>query len=273
MNTKKVIPILLTASVDPHGMVGAKFTVEVREQMYVDTLLYYISLFMNDKGVQPLVFCENSGWFISSICEKVGHFPENVPIEYISINPELFDNTKGKGYNEFKMIDIALEQSDIVKQYNCFFKVTGRFPILNVNNLLMEVKNREVFRADCKDHRVYEWLHIPINGHVGECRFFYCTNDFYKQYFRGRYSELNDYEGRIAEMLMLDVIRSTKGQPGVSGRYRTQPLFSGCGGHSLGTNSKGWRAFFYSTDNDSLALRLKGQVRQLCRWIFPFWWC
>lgn len=136
---QKVIPILLTASVDPHGMQGAMFTVEERERMYVDTLQYYISLFKKSGNIQPLVFCENSGWPIASIREKVGYTPENIPIEYISLSQELFDNTKGKGYNEFKMIDICLEQSQVVKKWGCFFKVTGRFPIKNVDALIGEV--------------------------------------------------------------------------------------------------------------------------------------
>ena len=79
---------------------------------------------------------------------------------------------------------------------------------------------------------------------------------------------MNDYEGRIVENLILDVIRATKSEPGVHCRYRKQARFTGSGGHTLGNGS----AFFHSTDNDSLAIRAKLGVRQLIRWTLPWLW-
>ena len=136
-----MLPILLTASVDPRGMKGAKFSAEERERMYVDTLNYYITDLSSRKGTFQLVFAENSGWNPKSIMDKLKNRP-NVTIEYISLNPDLFVQEKGKSYNEMKLIDMATSQSAYIKQAGAFFKVTGRFPILNIYNLLNEVKRR-----------------------------------------------------------------------------------------------------------------------------------
>ena len=66
---------------------------------------------------------------------------------------------------------------------------------------------------------------------------------------------------------MLDVFRKTRGIPGCRDRFKTQARISGKGGHNLG---KGW-SFFYSTDNDSLALKIKCGLRQVLRWVMPWW--
>ena len=50
--------------------------------------------------------------------------------------------------------------------------------------------------------------------------------------------------------------------------FYTQAHLTGAGGHSLGKGA----AFFYSTDNDSAVMRFKRGVRQLLRWVMPWWW-
>lgn len=267
-----MIPILLTASVDTRGMSGAKFAAREREQMYVNTLNYYIDDLGKRSGDFELVFAENSGWSKQSILSKL-HKADNVFIEYLAIDQNLFDQTKGKGYNEMLLLDIASARSTTIQDSGAFFKLTGRFPILNLYDLLTEVERRGgsdmQFYADCKDHRLYDWLHMPVNGHAGECRYYAVSLKFWDEHFRNQYSQLDDYSGPLIEDFFLQVIRATKNLPGVSCRFRTQAAFSGNGGHSLG---KGM-AFFYSTDNDSAVMKFKRGLRQVIRWCLPWWWC
>ncbi len=267
-----MIPILLTASVDTHGMNGTKFSALEREKMYVDTLNYYISHLGNRKEQFELVFVENSGWNKNSILSKLDKV-DNVFIEYIALDYESFDISKGKGFNELLMMDMASNASPTIQNAGCFFKLTGRFPILNLYSLLKEVEKRGgkdmQFYADCKDHKLYDWLRMPINGHAGECRYYAVSLDFWDKHFRGKYAELNDFTGPLIEDFFLSVMREVKGQSGVTCRYRTQAQFSGNGGHSLGEGS----AFFYSTDNDSTIMKFKRGLRQMIRWTMPWWWC
>lgn len=266
------IPLLLTASVDTRGMSGAKFSAQEREKMYVDTLNYYIDDFSGRGESLEMVFVENSGWNKKSILSKL-HKANNIYVEYVELDYNDFDQSKGKGYNEMLLMDKATLISQTIQDAGCFMKLTGRFPIRNLYALLKEVEKRGgkdmQLYADCKDHRVYDILHMPINGHAGECRYFAVSLDFYDKYFRGKYVTLNDFTGPLIEDFMLSVIRETKSQRGVYGRYRTQAHFTGNGGHSLGNGS----AFFYSTDNDSSIMAFKRGIRQMIRWILPWWWC
>lgn len=267
-----MLPILLTASVETRGMKGAKFSAREREKMYVDTLNYYISDLSKRKGDFILVFAENSGWDMNSITEKLVQ-AENVCIEYEALSPELFDQSKGKSYNEMLILDLVTERNKSIRNAGGFFKLTGRFPILNLYQLMKEVDRRNHdgqirLYQDCKDHNVYEWLHLPINGHAADCRYFAISLDFYDKYIRGKYKLLNDYDGKCVEWLFLLVIREHKNESGVYGRFRTQAHFTGSGGHSLGNGN----AFFYSTNNDSTIMKIKRNIRQVLRWIIPWWW-
>lgn len=268
------IPILLTATIDPQGMQGATFSVEERAAMYVDALQFYIKTLVD--GPQPrIVFAENSH-SLAVVQRQV----DSPMVEWVDASGDEYDQSRGKGYNETWLIRKAIAKSDTIQKAGCFFKVTGRLKVLNINALLQEVAKAcpaAQFRADCKDHNVYRWLHLPINGHVGECRYWFATTAFFTDYMWKYQPLMHDYEPAaegdrplfLAEDAMLAVCRESRGRTGCKDRFRCQARISGKGGHALG---KGM-SFFYSTDNDSFALRFKCFLRQLLRWLLPFWRC
>lgn len=262
-----MIPILLTATVNPNGMQGASFSVEERAQMYIEAIRFYVNRASFGKTFS-MVFAENS----NSI-EVVRRAFDNVEgLEWLDVSGPEYDQSRGKGFNETVIIKKAVETSEFIRKSGRFFKVTGRLKVLNIENLLKECSESGLrFKADCKDHRVYEWLRMPINGHSGECRYWFATSGFFMQTMWKYQERLNDYGEQmfLAEDAMLAVCRETRGQKGCKDRFRTQARISGRGGHDLG---KGL-SFFYSTDNDSFALKLKCFVRQLLRWLLPFWKC
>lgn len=263
---------MLTASVDTRGMKGAMFSAEDREQMYVSTLNYYIDLFSKRSVPISMVFAENSGWDLMKMAKNI-HESEFVEIEYISFKPTEFDQTKGKSYNELLMMQKAIDSSRTIQAKGRFVKLTGRFPIINLDKLIKElyIRGGETldFFGDCKDHKVYDRLGMKINGHSGESRFYAMSLKFWNMYFQNCYKKLNDFEGRNIEGYLLGVKRNTYGQPNVVWRLHTQPHFSGKGGHNIG---KGL-AFFHSTDNDSSIMAFKRGLRQMFRWVLPWWWC
>lgn len=303
-----MIPILLTATVNPKGMVGANFDPEERAQMYCEAMNFYLG-----KGLN-VVIAENSG-AAESFKFQVPSSKFQVPsskvqdqsskikvqgskfndqaLEILDVSGDEYDQSRGKGYNETILIHKAILKSKLIQEAGCFFKITGRLKVLNIDKLIEEAEKFQVssfkfqvpnaisskikdqgsklsFLADCKDHNIYEFLHMPINGHMGECRYWFASVDFFEQNMYPRYDELNDYDTPekkkfLAEDLMLDICRKFRNTAGCRDRFRTQARISGRGGHNLG---KGW-SFFYSTDNDSLALKTKCAIRQMLRWIVP----
>lgn len=262
-----MIPILLTATVNPNGMHGALFSIDDRAQMYINSIRFYLSLETANNPVR-VVFAENS-----NSMERVQQaFTLSDAVEWLDVSGPEYDQSRGKGYNETILIGKAIRQSALIQKAGCFFKVTGRLKVLNIVKLLEECRVPGLkFKADCKDHPVYEWLHMPINGRSGECRYWFASVDFFEQTMWKHLDRLNDYGEAmyLAEDAMLAVCRETRGWPGCKDRFRTQARISGRGGHDLGRGL----SFFYSTDNDSFTLRFKCFLRQLLRWLLPFWRC
>jgi len=258
----KSLPLLLTATVDPQGMKGADFAVEERLKMYVESIRFYLSLGLT------LVVVENSGEI-----DRLRKAVEEPGVEWIDASGCDYLPDRGKGYNEMIEIRHALQHSSIIAETQRFMKVTGRLRILNVERLMREVLSIEGLRfmADCKDHSLYEWLHLPINGHAGECRYWYSTVDFFEAWMWPLQPRLMDYGNQpyLAEDAMLEVCRRSRSMKDCRDRFRTQARLSGRGAHHLGQGI----GFFYSTDNDSLALRFKSSVRQWLRWLMPWWRC
>jgi hypothetical protein len=271
-----VIPILLTATVDPQGMRGAEFSVEQRVAQYVEAIRFYATRVQSRKKVQMrIVFAENSG-HIDDVKKKLAGM--DLDVEWIDAAGSEYDQKRGKGYNETLLIQKAIEQSITIREAGCFFKVTGRLKLMNIDRLVCECLLKQPsqpltfdFRADCKDHDVYRWLHLPINGHAGECRYWFATTTFFQTEMLPYLDRLNDYAPNVclAEDAMLEVCRATRGRAYCCDRFRTQARLSGVGGHALGKGI----GFFYSTDNDSFALRLKSTLHQLLRWLLPWWRC
>lgn len=256
-----MIPVLLTATVNPHGMKGANFSVEERAHMYAEAISFYLQELPE---YYSIVFAENSGSL-----ELVRTMVDDRRVEWLDVSDAGYDISRGKGYNETVLISQAVVRSKCIAQRSCFFKITGRLKLLNINSMLKECARHKklYFLADCKDHELYDFLHIPINGHVGECRYWFATVPFFQAEMLPMLGRMNDYTtpSYLAEDAMLAVCRKVRNLDHCKDRFKTQALISGKGGHSLGKGP----SFFYSTDNDSFALRFKCMVRQLFRWLIP----
>lgn len=200
----------MTASVSTRQMKGACFTDAERERMYVDALSFYIENLLSNKE-RKIVFAENSGWDLSSLIGKLPPF-DSSQIEFISLPVDLFDVSRGKGYNELLLINEALKRSRFIKDSGAFFKVTGRYPIYNLEYFLRCAEKR-IFRegfslyADIKDHRLYDWLGLGWCGHSFECRLFGVENAYYLDHIAPLYRECNDYTGKLLEAVLFKFAR------------------------------------------------------------------
>ncbi len=160
------LAIILTATVKP-AVVGGNFTVAEREEMYMSTLRFY-SRTIGKK--YPIVFVENSDFDISSWAKE---FEPSLNLEILQFPPgneqvvECFDNSKGKGYNEYLMIKKAISASrllnDSISPVTHFLKITGRYSMRNILDMIKEVERRIgnrniVYFGDIKDTCVYRLM-------------------------------------------------------------------------------------------------------------------
>lgn len=256
-------PLVMTATIDTKGMNDLSVSdASERERQYRDTFSFYLQ-----RGwVKEIVFIENSGYDLTCFHELAKAYPA-VKAEIISCSLNDYPRELGKSYGELRLLDYVVENSKAVAQAGGFIKVTGRFPFLNLDKLLIEAERRQPWSLFCdtKDHPIYDWLRNGWNGHAADTRFFIVTTEFYREYFHGRYHELNDAKGALIEGLFFDVIQVQYGREKIVRRFRTEPEPSGQAGHRqisvIGTNDySGWLA------------KSKRRIRQLGRWFFPWFW-
>lgn len=266
------LPLLMTASVNTRGMKGSCFTAEEREGMYISALEFYLSVPW--KWKQKIVFVDNSGWNLESMKQKLRIEPsllhEKVEIEFLSLLPDLFDITKGKGYNELLLINLALEKSKLLSDSVGFMKVTGRYPIHNIP-YFVEMANDFIVEEcgdlyiDIKDHKLYDWLRLGWNGHSADVRLFGVRFSFYKEKIGNKYKELNDYEGKDLESLMYSIVIKEKYTSKLICRFRREPSFSGFEGSNLDV-------FSFSKKQDSVLGKIKQFIGNIFRFCFPHFW-
>lgn len=261
----KNLPLLMTASVSTRGMKCACFTDEERERMYIETLQYYNSLIWEEK--QTIIFVDNSGWNLERIEQHV--IPKkNVEIEYISLSPDIFDISKGKGYNELLLINKAIEQNDSIKKIGGFVKVTGRYPIYNIQFFLKRMNNYILKRGgdlyiDIKDHKLYDWLHLGWCGHSACVVLFAVRTEFYKDKISERYTELNDYEGRLLEGLMFDIVKNNLKDKRITTRFPREY-------HPGGLEGSNINAVSFSKSHNSFKGKTKRFIGNFIRIFLPF---
>lgn len=260
------LAIVLTGTVRPQVKGGA-WSIDERERMYLSTLRYYSETIGHN---YPIVFVENSDVDIS---HWGGIFAKSLNLEVIQFPPDRiensdFNNSQGKGYNEFLMIKKAMLKSKVLSVSTHFLKITGRYPMVNIIDIIKEIENRaenKVFFGDIKDTRIYDWIGIrkTDSGHWGDSRFFMADVDFYKRNIIDCYKEMNDYNGHNAENFIYNLSKKYRNDPRFIHRYRTQVRFDGvCG---LVTDS-------FSESYNSPKARIKGQIRQCLRYLFPYIW-
>lgn len=273
------LPILMTASVSTHGMKGACFSDEERYAMYLNSLTHYISISYKQCGGVKLVFADNSGWDLSTFHDELtkSFNPDiiNSQIEFISLSPKHFDISKGKGYNELLLINLAIKNSTFIKQAGAFFKVTGRYPIYNIFQFhkaaSIAFSNGYDFYCDLKNHNLYRLLGLNWNSHSFEARLWGSKIDFYVKNISDKYTVCYDYDGRFVESVLYNYLfQVTDGfkrckckEKGISIRFSREPRFGGI----EGSNSV---AASFSKDQQSLKSKVKITIGNFFR-IFTPW--
>lgn len=261
------LAILLTATIRPF-VIGGSFSVEERMKMYEETLDYYAKKIGKK---YPIVFVENSDISIEHWKEK---YQDKLDMEILQFNPldkkksEGFDISKGKGYNEYLMISKGVLMSEKLKYCTHFLKITGRYAMLNICNVIQEVEKRagnKVFYDDVKDTKIYDIIgrKNTDSAHWADSRFFVASIPYYKQNMLDFYKQMNEYKGKNAESCLFDLYKEQKGNSKFLFRFQTQVQFDGqCG---LVTAN-------FSEEYNSPKARIKNFVRQLLRYVFPNIW-
>lgn len=176
--------IILTGTVEPNVGFVARKDVAARIRDYAKCIEFYLA----DTNL-PILFAENSGFDPDS--EPAFKSFLNHPRfrwESVSCHP---DTSKGKGFQEFYMLDQLVERS-LAGDY--FVKVTGRYLVRNAARIISQM--RDPMHID-----MHRKMKVAITG------FFGAETEFYRQNLFGKYTLANDEEGRFIEHVVYDALK------------------------------------------------------------------
>jgi len=188
--------LLLTASVDAKlaNPIHTKLTnTNERLIQYKDTLRKYIT----ESHFNIFVFCENTGFnMLENDLVQLAQ-ENNKSIEFLSFISDIESVKKlGKGYGEGECIEYALKNSIHLQDESiCFFKVTGRLYIENINEIIKHNKNKEnCFFTD------------GINSKSVRTVFFKTQVSFFNQNLLLIYKDVNDSKSKFLEYIYFEYL-------------------------------------------------------------------
>lgn len=183
--------ILLTGCINPNGMFFTKLQNPVlRREQYIEAIHFYLQ-----KLQLPILFVENSGTDISAEFNKE---IETGRLEILTWNGNDYPKNLGKGFGEMLIIEHALQNSYLMQKADFIFKITGRYKILNIINLLgaHNYKNTDVY-ADL-------YKASPFS----DSRFWGAKKSFFCNILVSYKNKINDSAGYIFEFALSEAVHN-----------------------------------------------------------------
>lgn len=207
--------ILLTATIKPNVTVFLKRNdPKVREQDYKNVIRTLV-----DTGY-PIVFCESSNYPSEDIKNLLAR---RVPSTYnlLQFNGGNFPAHLGKSYGELQIIKYALEHSVLLKECDLVIKITGRYSVENLTEVLNAIQSEDGVDI-IADHD--QSVRHTYSG------FFIARPDFFTRYLFPLQEQINDSEKKHFEIALHQAIQdATRGGMTVS-NFPVKPIIGGYSG-------------------------------------------
>lgn len=128
---------LLTATIKPNITVFSKRNdPQIRERDYCDVLNVL------SKTTYPVIFCDSSRYSLKNIEASLSSRPPGT-YEVLQFDGGMFPAHLGKGYGELQIIKYALEHSTLLKECDFVVKITGRYFVKNLNEILDTIQRED----------------------------------------------------------------------------------------------------------------------------------
>lgn len=144
-----------------------------------------------------LFFCDNSNYDYDFSKLKIISDKSGKTIEFLKFEGDEKTSIFGKGYGEGEIIKYAIENSELLKNESCFYKVTGR----------LIVKNFDLFSYFNKNNKN---IFFSPTKKVVDTRFFKVEKSFYVNYLLDEYKKVNDSKGYYLEHVYYEKLKNLK---------------------------------------------------------------
>jgi len=190
---------------------------ELREADY----RWAIRGWLETKGLDTLIFCENSGAPLDALREYAAK--ENrvgANLVFLSCNRNSGARAFGKGYGEIEIISHAIEHTPDIDLHRLILKVTGRYRARNAERLLRELRS---MHGDIL-------CSLRLNLAAADSRIFAITPICARNQLVPRQSTINDSKGKYLEHVLADAVHGTILSGGSWSPLPCEPLIYGISG-------------------------------------------
>ncbi|MCL2416961.1 MAG: alpha-1,2-fucosyltransferase [Bacteroidales bacterium] len=202
MRKKSKNTLLITGAIDisNFSVPFVKITdLKERLQQYLESLEHAINHYFE---VDHIVFCENTNYKhdYSELQEKAKKRGKELEILTFQGNYEMIEK-KGKGYGEGEIIKYALNHSAILSQSDCFYKLTGRVAVANMDRIMRSTKSVNAF--------IFSPFHERNFDKYTRTLFYKVSTSFYKQKLLNAYLAVDDSQDMYLEHVFFDKLKDT----------------------------------------------------------------
>jgi hypothetical protein len=213
----KTIPmtvLITTANNPPEGLPFLKMADPVMRVIAAKAALY----FWVAQGIQQIVLADATGTNLLTDYEWEEIDKSETSIEqinYTQASESVIE--RGKGYGEGKLIEYAINNSELLARVEFFFKCTGKVYVRNFPDIAEVIKRHNTLGLF--------WKHIGDDGTAmkpwADCRFYYTSKAFAREHLIPAYLASDDNvafcENRVYEALNRNMEISRSLRPFIAG--------------------------------------------------------
>ncbi len=185
MQTIPMTVLITTANNPPGGLPFLKMTDPVLRVIAAKAALY----FWVAQGIQQIVLADATGTNLLTEYEWEEIDKTETRIEQINYAQASESVIKyGKGYGEGKLIEYAVDHSELLGKVECFFKCTGKVYVRNFPEIAAAIRKHNMSSLF--------WKHIGDDGTAmkpwADCRFYYTSKGFARKHLIPAYLASDD---------------------------------------------------------------------------------
>ncbi|GAB6120622.1 hypothetical protein [Dysgonomonas termitidis] len=167
--------------------------IEDRRNQYLNTIKRYIK----ESDFDTIIFCENtkSDFPVEECQDLADEYGKQIEFIFFLGNVTCI-NKQGKGFGDGECIEYAINHSKYLQDDSaCFYKVTGRLFVENINDILKNsYKNENCF------------YRLGFKALTVGTFFFKVQVGFFKKNLMTEYKFVNDSDGRYLEVIYYDIL-------------------------------------------------------------------
>lgn len=171
MGRKMMEALLMTGTIKPFSNIK-HCDVNIRYAEYMENIRRYIM----QSNFDAVIFAENSGYEIDIGYLKKLAEENNKKFEYLNVSMDSGVSSTNMSVGDASIIKAALNRSEILTELKCFWKVSGRLWINNINLILAKTREsqKNVFLYAPKYNSIQTWL---FKASIYDLKNFFLTDE------------------------------------------------------------------------------------------------